>query len=554
MKLGEFERAFKLENWPQVVSLGLKLAKKKPCPPQVLSGLGIAYHQSGRWREAVKWLTRAVRQDSDYAAELYRFLGEAEQKLGHHAAAFVALTQALRLAKRTGRVGDAFAANVLAMKGKSALRLGKVRRAATCFYRAHEKAVNLYDHCQMYSSYLLSLNSLPIAEGELFAAHLGYEKIFEAVDPLPPRKRSPGEKIRIGFLSPDFHRHIAFFFYYQLLAGYDRRQFEFYGYSLDNRFDNFTDLCQKCFTLWRDVSGLSIEDAARRIYDDEIDILIDLAGHCSKNGLPIMAYRPAPAQISALGYMATTGLSAVRYVASDKFIDPPERETYCLSEEPLRFRSLFCYTGLSNLPAAQGAPCEKTGRIVLGCFNQYHKITDGMLVIWREIMRLLPDSRLLLKNMSFKDEKIIGYAKRRLARLDFPADRVILEPGSQDYMERYFDVDIALDTFPYTGGGTTCEALYMGVPVVSLYGERRGSRFGLSILTSVGLGELAVNSADDYVKRILSLASDRNFLTTLHKNLRPMMLNSSLMDTGHYVREWEEKLKMIYERSKRDKI
>ena len=521
------------------------MARSDSCPAQVLTFTAIAYHQTENWAKSVLWLKRAIPVERELKAELWRFLGEAEKNLGHFAHAYFALTQAQRIIRRDG-AGAAFVTNILAMKGNAAMQLGKVRRAVQIFATAGDTAPAFDDKCRMYSSYLMALNSLPLDEAELFAAHRRYQALFDDIKKYTHARRNRHRKIRIGYISSDFHRHVMFFFFYQLAAAHNAAMFELYAYYLDERHDKFTQMLKPCFTVWRDVKNWSFAAVAKQVYADEIDVLVDLAGHTSGSGLPVLAYKPAPVQISGLGYMTTTGLNTVDYLIGDVYVDPPRKQpdTY-LTEKPLRLTSLFCYTGQSNLPSATDAPCRSVGYVTFACFNQYHKITDEILLLWREILRLIPGSRLLLKNMSFEDEKIRHYARIRLTRLGFSGEQIRLETPSWEYMTDYLQTDIALDTYPYTGGGTTCDALYMGVPVVSLYGERRGSRFGLSILSAAGLGELAVTSGDEYVKKAVALARDAEFLSALHRNLRQLMLRSSLMDTRHYIGEWENFLQKI---------
>ena len=231
---------------------------------------------------------------------------------------------------------------------------------------------------------------------------------------------------------------------------------------------------------------------------------------------------------------------------TDKWADPPGQATELL-ERPLYLTSQFCYTGRSDVPEPGGAPCLARGYITFGCFNQYRKLTDEMLLLWRELLQQVPQSRLLLKDKTFRDDEAALLIMKRLQDLGLPLGRVELEADSTDYMRRYLDVDIALDTFPYTGGGTTCDAIYMGVPVVSLYGKRRGSRFGLSILQNAGLGELACADGAAYIASALGLARDKDLLDMLHKNLRPMLLAAPLMDTQNYIRELEEGFQRLAE-------
>ena len=180
--------------------------------------------------------------------------------------------------------------------------------------------------------------------------------------------------------------------------------------------------------------------------------------------------------------------------------------------------------------------------------NRITKITDEMLIVWREILNLVPDSRLLIKTTTLQYDKMQSFFHDKLKQFGYDVSRVILENGSVDYMTRYLDVDIALDTYPYTGGGTTFDALYMGVPVVSMYGERRSSRFGLSILSNAGVGELAVPTPEEYVERAVALANDWELLDILHKNLRTMLKKSPATDTEGYVREMENAYNKIIRR------
>jgi predicted O-linked N-acetylglucosamine transferase (SPINDLY family) len=188
----------------------------------------------------------------------------------------------------------------------------------------------------------------------------------------------------------------------------------------------------------------------------------------------------------------------------------------------------------------QGAPCLNNGYITFGVFNHYHKITDEILEAWREIMAQVPDSCLLLKCQVLVSESACALVRQRLEKLGLDLERITLEPATNTYMNRYLDVDVALDTYPYPGGGTTCDALYMGVPVVSLYGDRRGSRFGLSILNNTGLGELAVSNINEYIERAVGLASDKELLDVLHKSLRRMMTAAPIMDGKKYMAELEK--------------
>ena len=264
--------------------------------------------------------------------------------------------------------------------------------------------------------------------------------------------------------------------------------------------------------------------------------MVDLAGHSTNSGLPVFYDRVAKVQVSGLGWMESTGLDCTDYLITDKYIDP---DLSNITEQPLYLTSQFCYTGRNDVQAAKGTPCKEKGYVTFGVFNHYHKWTDEMLLAWKEILTQLPTARLLMKSQVMASKSAQKLALDRLKALGIDIGRIELEAATNTYMNRYLDVDIALDTFPYPGGGTTCDALYMGVPVVSLYGKRRGSRFGLSILNNVGLGELAVSDINDYIDRAVGLANDVELLDVLHKNLRKMMSESPIMDGKKYMSELE---------------
>ena len=489
------------------------------------------------------WLRQAIHYDKAHRVELGRTLAAVEMRQKHYQAGFEAAKTAWQeLKKQGGQASAEFLTSLMACYANCALETGHAQEAAALYQRAYETTQDFKDRCHMYSSWLLAQHNLPLAKMDYGKAQLGYNNIFAEIRQLPENSSiSRRRKIRVGYLSPDFRQQVMFYFYYQLLGGHDKEHFELYAYSLSQSNDKFTDMVEQAVDHFVDITDLSYEEAAKRIRHDEIDILVDLAGHCADSGLPILAWRPALVQVSGLGYMYPTGLNTVDYFLTDGWTDPEDfmADWQEYHEEPVILTSQFCYTGRSDLPESDGAPCQKCGYVTFGVFNRYLKITDELLLVWKNILEQVPHSRLLLKSQIFGEPQGNLMVQERLRQLGLDMDRIILEPATLDYMERYLDVDIALDTFPYPGGGTTCDALYMGVPVVSLYGERRDTRFGLTILQNAGLGELAVSAVEDYVTRAVSLAQDKELLNVLHQNLRQMLLQSPLMDTRGYVAEVE---------------
>ena len=367
------------------------------------------------------------------------------------------------------------------------------------------------------------------------------KEFFAGIVPYP-KKFFSHKKIRAGFLSSDFHRHPIINWSWSLLTKLDKNLFETYFYSNDKTPDKVTDYLRKTANVWRDIRDLADERAAEIIRDDEIDILFELNGHAGTNRLRAAAYHPASVQVSGIGYMNSTGLDCFDYFLSDVFCAGDEN---FFTEKLIKLpHSHICYEPpTTKLEPAANPPCLKNGYVTFGSFNQFGKMTDSILITWKKILDAVPKSKLILKHKIFDTIDGKNFVGKRLKHFGFDLTRIEMRGFSaENHLAEYGDVDIALDTFPYTGGVTTCEALYMGVPVVSRYGERHGSRFGLSILSNIGLEELAVASYDEYINRAVMLANDWELLTLLRKNLRTMMKKSPLMDSENYLHEIQEAL------------
>lgn len=356
-------------------------------------------------------------------------------------------------------------------------------------------------------------------------------------------QKLPGKKLRIGYLSPDFRQHAVANFVAPLLKNFDGSRFSVYAYSTGQR-DEVTKRLMASPVTWRDLRGRSPRTAARLIAEDQIDILVDLSGHSNNNCLPIMALRPAPVQVAGIGYMNTTGLPTIDYFLSDEVCLPAgEQAAQGFTEKILRLpHSHLCYVpgAVREIPpAGTEAPCLKNGFVTFGSFNNLAKVTDETLLLWRGILDQVHSSKLVLKGKICSIDSGRAILRDRLKRLSFDLARVEMRPYSPDYMEQYRDIDIALDTMPYNGGLTTCEALFMGVPVVSIRGRRHGSRFGASILVNAGVKELVVENDINYVRRAVQLGNSPELIGAYHSGLRANLLKSPLMDVKNYMRELE---------------
>ena len=431
---------------------------------------------------------------------------------------------------------------------------GEAKGAAHELLMSSRLADESDEAAELYSKYLFMRNYryLGAKDGRLKAA------VYDGMNVVRPYahdnvSRSLQKKLRIGYISPDFREHSVSYFLPPLLRHFDGEQFIVFCYAT-GRSDAVTERLRTRRVTWRDLRGRPPRTAARLIAEDKIDILVDLSGHSQDNTLPIMAYRPAPVQISGIGYINTTGMSAIDYFLSDEICIPKgdAAAEIGFTEQILRLpHSHLCYVPeeIRAMPeAGYEPPLRKNGYITFGSFNNFAKVTDEILLLWRGILEAVRGSKLVIKGKIASIDSGIHFAKKRLSILNYDLGRVEFRPYSPDYLEQYRDIDIALDTAPYNGGLTTCEALYMGVPVISLRGRTHGSRFGASILTNAGVRELIVENDINYVRRAVQLAESPKLLEAYHMGLRANMKRSPLMDTQGYMNELESAYREIWEK------
>lgn len=425
-------------------------------------------------------------------------------------------------------------ADAYSLFGSALRNLGKSKEAVQFFLTSARLEENSEAVCTEISNAIFAANDVEnFTAADFEKLYAEYRKNLAAIQPFEKISYNH-KKLRVGYLSADFNEHPVMNWAGALIFNHDKKLFDVYCYGAGKDFDAVTEKIKACVN-WRDISELNDFDAAKIIRADEIDILFDFSGHTSGNRLPILAYKPATVQISGIGYMNSTGLNCVDYFLSDKTcagnLEFFTENLICMS------RSHFCYTPLKNFLAPK-IPAKDF--ITFGCFNNFGKVTDSMLKAWKKILDAVPRSRLILKHKIFDTAEGKNFISARLKNLGINLSRVEMRGFSTNYLEQYNEIDIALDTFPYNGGLTTCEALFMGVPVVTLYGERHGTRFGLSILKNIGLETLAASTIEEYISRAVSLAGDKVLLKFLRENLREVIKNSPLMDAKNFVKELEE--------------
>ena len=464
-----------------------------------------------------------------------------------------------------------FLAESYSLRGSALTLAGSAAEGVHAFLAASRMEADEAQAIAEYSNALFALNYVAVEERAPFAGLAeGFDGFFSAAERMAhTRARHAHARLRIGYISPDLRHHPVAFFVLPLLRAFDRERFEVFCYANNSEDAVSRTMAQQLGVHWTNILGLLPEEAARLVAADEIDILCDLSGHTKDNCLAVLARKPAPVQITGLGYMGSTGLSAIDYVLGDRVLDAAEEAEDAAvercrgavedgasqgtreerSERPLSLpHSHFCYLPFVAMPDVAPPPCLSRGYVTFGCFNNYSKVTDAMLLLWRQLLADVPGARLLLKSRLFGSEEGRSIAVERFGRLGLDASRIELRGFSSDYLAEYADMDIALDTAPYTGGLTTCEALYMGVPVVTLKGGTHGARFGASLLQNAGLPELIAEDAAQYVEIAKLLASSPETLQMLREKQRDMLLASPLMNFRQYVQEVEAAYEKVWRR------
>ena len=512
------------------------------CQPDfvdALSNLGNTLLALGRLDEAVAACNKAVSLKPDFAE------------------AYVNLAAVLRTLHR---LEEALAACEMAVRWKPDLatahlnlgytlqELGRVEDATAALEAAiHLEPENLSTHTALIMNLHYQRSA---SEMEIYVAARRFGTQIEVASKTQfINSPEPGRRLRVGYVSGDFKQHAVGFFIAAILANHDRENVETYAYSCDSRNDWLAEQLRTHCAHWRDVARVSDHEMSALVAADGIDILVDLSGHTAYNRLRMFAERAAPVQVTWLGFWGTTGLSSIDYILSDATMIP-EGDEDKYSETVFRLPvSRFCYMAPYYAPASAAAPCLGNGYVTFGSFNNLTKIGADVIQLWARLLHAVPDARLLLKWFSLGDGMVREKLFEAFADLGIGPERLILRSTSPhaDMLAEYGDVDIALDPFPFSGGATSCEALWMGVPMVTLPGTRAVSRQTLGFLRAIGLPELAAASADEYVRIASSLAADMPRLAALRETLRERMASSPLCDGPAFTRDLEAAYRTMWQ-------
>ncbi|MGE0372954.1 MAG: tetratricopeptide repeat protein [Gammaproteobacteria bacterium] len=512
--------------------------------PVYVSELGLILCRQGRFEEAVPCLERVLDlRPDDVAARLN--LGNillTQGRLDAAAASYEkVLAQDPRLAAAQHNLGTAH------------FKRGRVGEAVACFRRALALQP---DFAEAHSALLYALQYLDdTAPAQTLAEHRRYAGRFEAPFrpswPAHPNDRDPARRLRVGYLSPDFHAHSVAYFIEPILAHHDRSQVEVFGYYNHTRQDGVTARLMALMDHWLPCKGWTNEQLAARIRQDGIDILVDLAGHThtTDNRLLTFAYKPAPVQVTYLGYPSTTGLSAIDYRLCTAETDPPGQEDWH-SEALYRLpRSLWCYRPLADWPLMPAPPpLLRRGAVTFGSMNNLAKVSPATCALWAEILHAAPGSRLFMTSMPEGSSRATFHARFAAHGIDPARICFFGRLPNPQYWDVLAQIDLALDPFPYNGTTTTCETLWSGIPVVTLAGITSVARSGRALLDLVGLGELVAADKAGYARIAVDLAHDAGRLTALRGGLRARLEASPLRDEAGLTRDIEAAYRAMWRR------
>ena len=579
-----------------------------PNSPAVWTNLGSALTAADRLEEALAALRRAVELRPDYAIGLYNLgralaqggdlkgaleafesaaiadpgsaaahvaLGQTHLDLGQVDKAVACLNVALARDPRSSEAymnlgyiaqhaKDVFGAMQLyeqalacdPRNGRAAANLASMRRTVSRWKESREiglRAIALDpSSAVLRSNFLFGLDFDPaLTPGEIFAAHREYETFMPSAPARPALAPRLSGRIRVGYVSADFRTHACAHFLLPLLRAHDPSQFEVICYSNSKIEDAITDSFKQVAARWRPIHHLRDDAAARLIAGDEIDILVDCSGHTDCNRLGVFARRPARYSLSWLGYGNTTGLKAIGYRMTDEVLDPVSEGNVFATEKLIRLpRGFMTYDPLTTLPDLAMPPHVSNGHLTFGSFNGLSKINPDTVATWCRILTAVPGSRLLLKDRHFDFDNVRAMMLELITAGGVTPDRCELRGFTLDrsgHLAVMNEVDICLDTHPYGGNTTTCDAVVMGVPVVTQYGNRYTARQTASILAHLGLDDLIARNAGDYVRIAVSLAGNRDLLADLRMKLRNKVAATTIGDPRAFASDVEAAYKAIIE-------
>ena len=526
-KLNEAENSFK-----QAIRLNPIYAKAH-------NNLGVALQELGRLEEAEESIKKAIKLKPD-SSEPYNNIGVIFQELGKLDEAEKSYEHAINLNPNSAEAHSNLGVNLQ--------ELGRFEEAK----KSYKQAIKIRPNYTKALSNLLFLYSGFNYDSSIYLKEAkNYNEILKKLVKFKFSSwlcKEESEKLRIGFVSSDLRNHPVGYFLENFLSKLTKSNLELYAYPTQSKSDDLTLRIKPFFSAWKPLIGISDKAAAQLIHSDGIHILIDLSGHTANNRLPIFSYKPAPIQISWLGYFASTGVAEIDYILGDPFATPHEDKSHFTEKIWQLPETYLCFTK-PNLKVDVGPlPALASNYITFGCFNKIARITDNVISAWSKILQAVPASKLFLKDKSFSKNSIKEIVFKRFSSFGISKDRLILEGKSprEQYLKAYNRVDIALSPFPYGSVTTSAEGLWMGVPVIIMKGDHFNSRLGESIAHNTYLSDWIASNEDDYVSKAIKFTDKIDDLTKLRSSLREQVVSSPLFNSVRFSSNFEVALKNIW--------
>ncbi|HEX4808242.1 MAG TPA: tetratricopeptide repeat protein [Bryobacteraceae bacterium] len=525
-------------KWEEAERILKRSIKLEPKILESHVNLGAVYRHTRRWQECHDASKRALElEPKDTRARLN--LGVAFAEMSQYGAAVQAFLLVLALDPDHLEARKGIASNYVS--------LGEPAVSIPMFRRVIEMEPDVLSN---YSQILFAMQYEPTLSNEaVLEEHLNFGRKTRTLIGSPgealPIVKHWDRILRIGYVSGDYRTHVVMRFIENVIASHDRDRVEVVCISTTNIQDATTERIKKLAGGWLDISAVDDETAVRMIRDKQLDIAVDLSGHSSILRLGLFARRLAPVHLSWCGYSGTTGLDTMDYIVVDNIISPPGEKTFFV-ERPIRMPGSYVCFSPSDAPAIGPLPFDHNGHITFGCMNNPGKVNKYVIAWWAQILNAVPNSRLLMR-YHLLDDPLVKERLNKIFRSQGIADRVDMRSGGGSFLDSYNAVDIALDTFPYNGTTTTCEALWMGVPVISMRGDRFVARVGASLLTNVGLETLVGENPQDYIDRAVALAQQPDRLAGMRKTMRANLVNTVLYDPATFTRQLEDKYSEVFQ-------
>jgi protein O-GlcNAc transferase len=518
-----------------------EIIEKDPDRFFVMYALASLFHKTGQLHKAEDWYKKILKRGPNASA--YNELGSICRAKGHLSAAIQYRRKAME-----AYPGDAGICNNLA---RDLIQSGQTQEGFELLRKSVEKAPK---HADIRSNFLNHLHYMPELDPHmLFNEHKRWGRIHAPATLVRESHKNVVDcdrRIRVGYISPDFCIHSVAYFFEPLLDGHDREAVDVCGYGNVAFPDQMTKRLKSKFDHYLNIRGLNDETVAHMIEQDQVDILVDLAGHSRGNRLLVLARKPAPIQVTYLGYPDTTGMEAVDYRFTDGLGDLPQSQQFHTEELVFLPDGFLCYRPADFAPPVASPPNIRKGYITFGSFNNSCKVNSSIISLWAQILKVNKDSRLLLKFKAADDQQVKDNYLSQFERLGIPRERVDIcgfKPVIE-HLQLYGEVDIVLDSYPYNGTTTTCDALWMGAPVISLVGECHVSRVGLSILSRLGLEFFAARTPEEYVAKATALAASPRAIAKIRASMRQRMLASKLCDAKGFAQSVEAAYRKMWHR------